>query len=94
METTIGVFVGAEWLCMQDKQDRLNGIIEGDTHLINTSTMTEAGLADLKEYACGKLLEFRVNGKVLHPPLHATAIVHPLCCLALAMMIGVLAGKG
>jgi len=48
----------------QDKQDRLNGIIEGDTHLINTSTMTEAGLADLKEYACGKLLEFRVNGKM------------------------------
>jgi len=45
-------------------QQRIKGIIEGDTHLINTSTMTESGLMELKEYACSKLLEFRVNAKL------------------------------
>jgi len=48
----------------QAKQDRLNGIIEGDTKLIKTSTMTEDGLAELKEYACSTLLQHRVNAKL------------------------------
>ena len=46
------------------KQDRLNGIIEGDTKLIHTSTMTEDGLAELKEFACSSLLEHRVQAKL------------------------------
>jgi len=36
----------------------------GDTEIKNTSTMTEQGIQELKELACGKLLEFRVASKV------------------------------
>ena len=34
------------------------------SHIMNTSTLTEQGISELKEYACGKLLEFRVATKV------------------------------
>jgi len=36
----------------------------GDTEIKNTSTLTEQGIQELKELACGKLLEFRVASKV------------------------------